>query len=680
MNKLNPPIAPQINHLTQTPFETLSDPYFWLKNKDHPATLKYLKAENSYFNDYLKPVAPLQKQLIKEMRSQINETDQSVPVTKGPYQYWTQWLRGRQYPIFKRKSLITKKTEIILDQNLLAKGKKYCAITNTTLCPKGEILAFGVDFDGSERFQLKLFHLPTKKWLKDELSNLADGVLFSADSRYLFYITLDDNHRPFQVYRHQLGQPQSSDCLIYEEKGQHFVSLSKARSGNFIFINCADKTTCETWIVDAHNPTRDITCFNPRKDNLEYYVDHFNDQFWIQTNAEAKNFKLMTCKIDQTNINTWQDLWPERETIYLQSFVIFESFLAISILNKGQSDIEILDYKKKKSHLLKFKDPAYEVNFSTSENPNPHSQSLRLHYSSPINPGEVLEYNVLSKSSKKLKIKKIKGHNPKNYLCKKIWVTGHDSTRIPLVITYHKKLKLKGKNPTYLYGYGSYGLSMPDRYPERRHLFRLIDRGYIYALAHIRGGSELGHQWYEDGKFLKKQNTFLDFIACADYLKNNGYTHPEKLAICGGSAGGLLMGACMNMHPKLFNLVVAHVPFVDVLNTMLDDTLPLTQLEYKEWGNPSEKLYYDYIKSYSPYDNVTAQEYPKLMVTCGLNDFRVTYWEPAKWVAKLRELKKDDHPIIFKTNMGAGHFSYTGRFDYLAEIAEEYAFIISEFK
>lgn len=679
MKTIKPPIAPQIKYLAPTPFETLSDPYFWLKDKNHPSTLNYLKAENFYFHNYLKPVLPLQKQLIKEMRSQINENDQTVPVTRGDHQYWSQWLAGKQYPIFKRKSLISNKSEVILDQNQLAKGKKYCAITNTTICSKGEFFAFGVDFNGSERYQLKLLHLPTKKWLTDRLSNLADGVIFSNDSRYLFYITLDDNHRPFKVYRHQIGQPQSNDCLIYEEKGHHYISLKKSRSGNFIFINCADKTTCETWIIDAHNPTREIICFNPRKDDLEYYIDHLHDQFWILTNLQAKNFKLMTCKLDQTNWNEWKDFWPERTAVYIQSFMLFDSFIAISVLNKGQSDIEILNPFNIKSHFLKFKDPAYEVDFSPSENPSYQSCNLRLNYSSPINPGEVLEYNVTKKTIKKLKTKKIKGHDPKNYICKKIWVKSHDNTPIPLVITYHKKIKPKGQNPTYLYGYGSYGLSMPDRYPERRHLFRLIDRGFIYALAHVRGGSELGHHWYEDGKFLKKKNTFLDFIACANYLKKQNYTHPKKLAICGGSAGGLLMGACMNMQASLFDLVVAHVPFVDVLNTMLDESLPLTPLEYKEWGNPNNKEFYDYIKSYSPYDNITAQAYPKLMVTCGLNDYRVTYWEPAKWVAKLRELKTNQDPIIFKTNMEAGHFSYTGRFDYLSELAEEYAFIISEF-
>lgn len=680
MKKLIPPIAPKIEYETKTPYESLSDCYFWLKDKDNPATMDYLKAENDYFKNYLKSQLPLQNKLLKEMRSQINETEQSVPINIGSYQYWTEWLKGKQYPIFKRRSLQSNKVEVLLDQNQLAKGKKYCSITNTSICPKGENYAFGVDFEGSERYQLKLLHLPTKKWLKDELSNLADGVVFSADSRYIFYITLDSNHRPFQVYRHQIGEKQSNDVLIYEEKGQHFVSLSKSRSGNFIFINCADKTTCETWVIDAHNPTRDIWCFSPRVDNIEYYIDHYQDQFWIQTNFKAKNFRLMSCQINQTNLPNWQEFWPERNHIYLQSFTLFKSFIALSILNKGQSDIEIIDLKKHKSHLLKFRDAAYEVNFSNSQNPNSQSDTLRFEYSSPINPGETIEYNVLNKISKKLKIKRIKGHNPANYRCKKIWVTSHDNTRVPMVITYHKKINLKGKNPTYLYAYGSYGISMPDRYPERRHMFRLIERGYIYALAHIRGGSELGHQWYEDGKFLKKKNTFYDFISCAEYLKKYNYTHPKKLAICGGSAGGLLMGAVINLRPELFDVVVAHVPFVDVLNTMLDDSLPLTQLEYKEWGNPSEKQFYDYIKSYSPYDNVTAQKYPKLMVTCGLNDFRVTYWEPAKWVAKLRANKLDTAPIIFKTNMGAGHFSYTGRFDYLKELAEEYAFIISELK
>ncbi|WP_413570305.1 S9 family peptidase [Bdellovibrio sp. HCB117] len=678
-NKISIPKAPQKLKNLELHGDIRVDPFFWLREKENPETLKYLNAENAYYEAHMKPLASLKDKLFKEMKARIKEDDSSVPAPYGEYLYYTRYKKGKQYSYECRKLKAGGKEQILLDKNVLAKGKKYCDVTSVKVSPEHDLLSYCADFDGSERYTVYFKDLTTNKLLKDTIPNCNGAVAFAEDNETVFYVRLDENLRPYQVYRHKLGNPVEQDELVYHEKdAKQFLGLSKSASHNFIFIGSYGKITSEVWYLDAHNPSLPARCIQPRIEGLEYDVDHAGDKFWIRTNLEAQNFKIMTTSLLATEKDHWKDFVPHKPEIFVGEFHLFKNFLVLGERENGLPQVRIFDLQKKKDHTIKFKDAAFNVSI-TPDNYEYKTENLRLNYSSPITVPTILEYNMRTKATKTLKTKQVKGHKSTNYVCERVWVTGHDGTQIPMVLTYKKGLKKNKTNPTYLYGYGSYGAIIPDSFPERRDIFRLVDRGCVFAMAHIRGGGEMGRQWYEDAKFLKKTNTFKDFISCAEYLKYKGYSHPQKLAIAGGSAGGMLMGACMNMRPDLFDVVVAHVPFVDVVNTMLDKDLPLTQTEYKEWGNPEDREYYFYMKSYSPYDNIEEKNYPTLYVTCGLNDPRVTYWEPAKWVAKLRDKKTDDNLIIFKTNMGAGHFGSSGRFDHLYENAEEYAFVLNHF-
>lgn len=680
--KLNttPPRAGKVLKKLTLHGDTRIDPYFWLREKQNPLTMKYLNEENEYFTQQLAPLKNFKNKLYKEMKSRVQENDSSVPAKHGPWLYSRKFKKGLQYAIEVRTPCDgAKKEQVLLDLNKLAKGKKYLDVRGLQVSPNHHLLAYAADFDGSEKYSVHFKDLRTDKLLKDQLQNSNGSMVFANDNKTFFYIVLDENLRPYRVFKHTLGTDSKKDQLIYEEKNaQFFLSLDKSASGNFIFIGCYGKVTSEVWIVDAHNPSLAPECFLPRKEGVEYSLDHRGDEFWIRTNHQAQNFKILKCPISKTSSKNWVEVISHSKDIFRGSFHLTEKFLVVQERQVGLPQIRIYNLENNKNHLIQFKEEAYSVSLHP-DNLEFETEILRISYSSLITPPSVIDYNMITKKSKVLKTAVVKGHNPANYICRRIWVPGHDGVKIPMVVVHKKSLKPQGAHPTYLYGYGSYGHSIPDGFFGRMDLYRMIDRGFVFALAHIRGGSEMGRQWYENGKFLKKKNTFLDFISCAEYLKKSKLTHPEKLAIAGGSAGGMLVGACMNMKPDLFNLVIAHVPFVDVLNTMLDKDLPLTQIEYKEWGNPQDKKYYKYIKSYSPYDNVEAKNYPTMFVTCGLNDPRVTYWEPAKWVAKLRELKTDNNTILFKTNMGAGHFGQSGRFSHLQENAEEFAFILSRF-
>lgn len=685
MNKLKKPSLKSLPQVAKKPKQlklhgdTRIDSYFWLRDKENPDVLKYLKEENAYFSEQMKPLQSFKNRLFKEMKSRIKEDDSTVPASLGPWLYYTRFKKGQQYPIECRKRKDSGKEEVLLDINRLAQGKKYCEVSSSQVSPDHDILAYATDFDGSERYTVHFKDLNTKKLFKDILPNSSGDIYFAKDNRTVFYVRLDKNLRPYQIFKHVLGTAPSKDELIFHEKDpQQFLNLYESSTGNFIFIGSFGKITSEIWYLDAHNPSLPPKCIQPRIEGLEYSVDHHGDHFWIRTNLNAINFKIVRTDLINTEKKYWKDFIPHKADTFISGEMqFFKNFMVLSEREKALPQIRVWNFAKNQGHTIKFKDAAYAVSLST--NLEYHSNKLRLSYSSPVTVPSVLEYDMPTKTMKTLKTKEVKGHDSAKYVCERVWVPSHDGKKIPLVLTYKKGLKKDHKNPTYLYGYGSYGAIIPDSFPAHRDIYRLVDRGCVFAMAHIRGGSEMGRQWYEDGKFLKKMNTFKDFISCAEFLKKKGYSHPEKLAICGGSAGGMLVGACMNMRPDLFNLVVAHVPFVDVINTMLDKNLPLTQVEYKEWGNPEDKSFYSYMKKYSPYDNVEPKEYPTLYVTCGLNDPRVTYWEPAKWVAKLRELKTDNNHILFKTNMGAGHFGASGRFEHLHEEAEEYAFVLNHF-
>lgn len=652
------------------------DDYFWMRDRNHPETMPYLHAENAFFEAEMKPLEKLKNKLFKEMKSRIKENDSSVPAPDGNYLYSTRFKKGMQYSQHVRTPRTGGKEEVYLDGNVLAKGKKYFSLSNIDIAADDMTMAYGVDFDGSEKYSLCFKDLKTGKTARTKIANTNGSCAWAKDSETLFYVALDENLRPYRVYKHTLGQDPKKDKLVFEEKdSQHFVGIYESASKEYIYINTSGKITSEIWYLKSDNPHGKFQCIEKRKEGIEYSCSDRFGEFWIHTNYKAENFQIMKTSIEKPGRRHWKTVFKNSKEVLRESLSAYADFLVMEERQDGLPQVRIYDFKKKKDHLVSFSDAAYNVNINGG-NLEFKTETLRLDYSSPITPPSVLEYHMSTKKTKTLKVKEIKGHKASNYVCKRVWVTSHDKTKVPLTIVYKKGFKQNGTAAGYLYGYGSYGASMPDAFPARRDIYRLVDRGFVYALAHPRGGSEMGRHWYEDGKFLKKQNTFKDFIATGDYLIKNKWVAKDRLAACGGSAGGMLMGACMNMRPDLFTVIAAHVPFVDVINTMLDKDLPLTQTEYKEWGNPADKKYYHYMKSYSPYDNVAAKDYPHLFVTCGLNDPRVTYWEPAKWVAKLRELKTNNNKLIFKTNMGAGHFGQSGRFEYLWEQAEEYAFML----
>lgn len=672
------PVAPKFPQKFINHKDIRIDDYFWLRDRNHPETMKYLHAENKYFDAQMKPLQTVKNKLFKEMKARIKLNDSSVPAEREKFKYFSRYKKGLQYLQYVRKSLRGGREEIYLDGNVLAKGKKFFHLSNVSVSEDETRLAYGVDFDGSERYTLHLKDLTKGRVLKDQLKNATGSCVWSKSSDVLYYVVMDAQLRPYRVYRHKVGQDQKQDQLVYEEQdSQFFVHLYQSQSRDYIYIYTGGKVTSEVWYLAARDDQGKFKCFEKRQEAVEYHVYDRQDEFWIHTNYRAQNFQIMKASSACLGKRNWHTVIKNSTDVLRTGLTVFADHLIISEREAGLPQIRVYEHETKKSHVVAFKDAAYDVRLSA--NLKYKTETLRLEYSSPITPDSVLDYHLGSRKFTTLKVKEVKGHKPSNYICQRVWVRSHDGVKVPLTLVYKKGHQRNGKKPGYLFGYGSYGMSIPDAFPAHRDVYRLIDRGFVYALAHPRGGSELGRAWYENGKFLKKKNTFLDFIACGDYLIKNKWVASDKLAACGGSAGGMLMGACMNMRPDLFSVVAAHVPFVDVINTMFDKDLPLTQIEYKEWGNPADKKYYHYIKSYSPYDNVEKKAYPHLFITCGLNDPRVTYWEPAKWAAKLRDLKTDNHTLVFKTNMGAGHFGASGRFDHLWEMAEEYAFILNKF-
>lgn len=657
-----------------------SDSYFWMRNRKDPDTMKFIHSENKYFENQMKPLASLKKKLFKEMKARIQENDSTYPSPSGPYEYYTEYKKGQQYPLEQRKRRgdTNNNAETILDHNVLAKGKKYLDVSDSAPCPQHRLLAYSVDFDGSEKYEIRIKDLTTGKELKDKVPNTNGGLVWAKDSLAFYYVELDSQQRPVKIKRHLLGSDPKKDETLYHEKNQeYFLDVFGSSSEDFIFAAAYGKTSSEIFYLSSHDNSAKLKLFQKRKADHEYFVDHHHDLgFLVRTNFRSKEFDLYQTPVHQTEMRHWKLFWRSPKDTFFSGLSCFANFLALQERSLGLPQIRIINLKNLKNHTIQFPDAAYSVNVDEASYEY-STQNLRVVYSSPITPHTLFSYDMEKKIFQVLKQKDVTGHRKEKYVTERVWVKSHDGTKVPMVLTYKKGLKRNGKNPVYLYGYGSYGANIPNAFPAHRDLYRLIDRGCIYALAHIRGGGEMGQKWYQNGKFLKKQNTFKDFIACAEWLHDKKYSAPEKTVIAGGSAGGMLVGACANMRPDLYKLVIAHVPFVDVINTMLDDKLPLTQLEYKEWGHPKDKKYFKYMLSYSPYDNVKPQNYPEFFVTCGLNDPRVTYWEATKWVAKLRKLKTDQNRILFKTNMGAGHFGASGRFEHLWENAEEYAVIIS---
>ncbi len=652
------------------------DNYYWLKERENPEVIDFLKKENEYTKAVMAHTEALEKTVFQEIKGRIKQTDLSVPYKLDDYFYYTRYEDGKEYPIYcRKKGSLDGPEEIMLDANTLAEGHEFLSVDTRAVSFGQDILAYAVDTKGRRFYTIYFKDLKTGELLKDVITNVTGNMDWANDNRTLFYSRQDPTTlRSYQIYRHVLGTEPSEDQLVYEETDDTFsIFVFKTKSKKYMMIGCFQTLSREYRYLVADNPNGDFKVFLSREKEHEYQIDHFQDKFFIRTNDQAKNFRLMSTPVGNTGKENWQELIPHRSDVFLENFEIFNDHLVLEERKGGLIYIRIIPWEESEEHILEFDEPAYQAHISI--NLQFDTPILRYVYTSMTTPNSVYDYNMVTREKVLLKRDEVLGgFDSLNYITERLHVRADDGAEIPVSVVYRKGVKKDGQNPLLLYGYGSYGMSMDASFSSPR--LSLIDRGFIYAIAHIRGGEELGRHWYEDGRQLKKKNTFTDLIACGDYLIREGYTNREKMFAMGGSAGGLLMGAVTNMRPDLFKGVVAEVPFVDVLTTMLDESIPLTTGEYDECGDPNKKEYYDYILSYSPYDNVEAKDYPHLLVTTSLHDSQVQYWEPAKWVAKLRAIKTDKNRLLLKTNMDAGHGGASGRFKRYGEIASHYTFLL----
>jgi len=670
-----PPVAQIIPHVDTTLGDVRVDNYFWLRNRDDSAVTAYLEAENAYTAAVMKHTETFQKKLYDEMLGRIKETDLTVPYREDSFYYYMRMEEGKQYSIqCRKKGSLDAPEEILLDINPMAVGHDYFELGTFSVSPDHRLLAYSVDTAGSEVFTLYVKDLTTGAMLSDTIPNTSYTVHWAADNSTLFYTTLDEIVRPDKLFRHTLGQPIATDVLVYQEPDEAYsVYIDRSKSKKYIFIALGSNSETEIRYLEADNPTGTFKLFLPRQSEVKYFIDHQGDYFYIHTNEGAENFRLFKTPISDPSRKSWVEIIPNRDSVYLEGIEVFRDFLVVYERENGLRKIRVDNLIDNTSHFVDFPEPIYI--FWPTNNIDYNTDSLRFAYMSLVTPQTVYDYNMTTKALVlKRQYEVLGGYDKANYTSERLFATAPDGIKVPISLVYRKGMTKDGSHPLLLKGYGSYGSSTEPTFNSDR--LSLLDRGFIYALAHVRGGSEMGRWWYEQGRLLNKKNTFTDFIACADYLVQEKYTSPDKLVASGASAGGLVMGAIANMRPDLFKVIIADVPFVDVVNTMLDPTIPLTVTEYTEWGNPNEKEYYDYIKSYAPYENVEAKSYPNILVTAGLNDPRVQYWEPAKWTAKMRAMKTDTNRLLLKTNMGAGHGGASGRYDYLKETALEYAFIL----
>lgn len=652
------------------------DDYYWLNDRENPEVIKYLEAENAYTKSAMKDTEEFQKSLFEEMKSRIKEDDESAPYKYNGYWYITRYQKGGEYPIHARKKQnLDAPEEIMFNVNELAKGFNYYNLNGLNVSENNELAAFGEDTLSRRIYTIHIKNLKTGEYLSDKLENTTGGSVWAADNKTLFYTRKDETLRAYQIWKHTLGTPQSQDELVFEEKDETFNTfVYKSKSRKYIIIGCSSTVSDEYRFIPANEPGAKWKIIQPRERDLEYSIEHFGNDFYILTNKDkATNFKLMKSPVSNPGKENWKDVIGHREEVYLENFEIFKDYLVLEERANALTQMNIRSWDGKENYFLPFKEEVYSAYISV--NVDFDTEILRYGYTSMTTPNSTLDFNMKTKESELKKEQPVLGDFKKeNYITKRLWVTARDGKKVPVSVVHRKDTPINAGTPLLLYAYGSYGATMDPYFSSTR--LSLLDRGFVYAIAHIRGGQELGRPWYEDGKMLAKKNTFNDFVDVSKYLIQNNYTSPQHLYAMGGSAGGLLMGAVINQAPELYNGVVAQVPFVDVVTTMLDDSIPLTTGEYDEWGNPNEKVYYDYMKSYSPYDNIEAKAYPNMLVTTGLHDSQVQYWEPAKWVAKLRELKTDDNLLLLETNMEAGHGGASGRFEALKEVALEYAFIL----
>ncbi|WP_223558095.1 S9 family peptidase [Chryseobacterium lathyri] len=672
------PQAKKIEKILEIHGDRRIDNYFWLNERENPEVIQYLEEENAYEEFMMKDTEAFQEELFEEMKARYKKDDESLPYFFNGYWYIVRYEEGKEYPIFCRKhKSLDNEEEIIVDVNILAEGETYFEVGSIAVSPNNELVSFSSDNVSRRIYTISFKNLVTGEVFSDQILNTTGKAVWANDNEHVFYIRKDESLRAFQVYRHKLGTDAAEDVLIFHEKDDTFdVNVFKTKSMEYIFIASSSTISDEHRFIPSDNVFAEWKIIQPRIDDLEYSVEHFEDEFYIITNADdAINFKIVKTKIDNCGMENWVDVIPHRAEVLLEGFEIFRDYLVLEEREEGLLQIKIIDEKTQESYYLPFSDPTYTAYIGI--NMEFDTEVLRYGYTSLTQPSSTYEYNMKEKTTQLLKQQEVLGGKfvPENYISERIWAESRDGeTRIPISLVYHKDTKKSADIPLLLYGYGSYGHTVDASFSNVR--LSILDRGFIYAIAHIRGGEYLGREWYEDGKMLFKKNTFFDFIDAGKHLIKENYTSSNHMYAMGGSAGGLLVGAVVNYEPKLFNGIVAQVPFVDVVTTMLDETIPLTTGEYDEWGNPNDKEYYEYMKEYSPYDNVEAKDYPHILITTGLHDSQVQYWEPAKWTAKLRELKTDDHLLLFKTDMSSGHGGASGRFESLKEDALEYAFLL----
>jgi oligopeptidase B len=677
-HQIKPPKADKIPRKLEIHNDVRIDNYYWLNEKENPKVIDYLNAENSYYEQKMKHTKQFQENLFEEMKARIKEDDQSVPYKKNNYFYITRFKKGQEYPIYSRKLLSLKaKEEILFDVNKMAKGFSYFKLRGLSISPNNKLVAFGIDTVSRRQYTLQFKNLETGELFPEKIENTTGGVCWANDNKTVFYTQQNEiTLRSDKIFRHVLGTHPSTDIEVFHEVNEAFnCFVYRSKSDKYLIIGSYSTLSTEYQFLEANNPTGKFKIFQPRERNLEYSISHYNNHFYIHTNKDnAINFKLMKTSENETLKENWEEVIPHRDEVLLEDISIFKDFLILEERENGLNKIRIIRWDQSDDFYLPFDEETYSA--GVYFNPEFDTNVIRYAYNSMTTPSSVIDFNVDTKRKVIQKEQQVLGgkFNKKNYKSERLWATAKDGTKIPISVVYHKETKLTKNSPFLLYGYGSYGYTLDAGFSTTR--LSLLDRGFVFGIAHVRGSEYLGRKWYDNGKLLHKMNTFTDFIDCAKFLIKNNFTSSKHLYASGGSAGGLLIGAVINRAPELFNGIIVSVPFVDVVTTMLDESIPLTTGEYDEWGNPNEKEYYEYMKSYSPYDNVSAQNYPNMLVTTGLHDSQVQYFEPAKWVAKLRELKTDNNLLVMHVNMEAGHGGPSGRFDALKETARDYSFII----
>ncbi len=678
------PVARKIPKTLSIHGDDRQDNYYWLRDDErkNEEMLAYLRAENAYTKSVMAHTEDLQETLFQEMKNRIKEKDESVPYFLNGYWYFTRYERGREYPIYCRKkgSMEVKEAEVLLDANERAKGHEYYRAGNLEVSPNQKILAFAEDTVSRRIYTIRFRNLETNETYPEAIEGVDTDLAWADDNQTLFYVRRDPTTlRSFQIFRHKLGTLSKDDVMVYEETDETFyLGVSRSRSNKYISIRANSTLTDQTFLLKSDDPEGQFKAFIPREKGHEYSVSHLGDNFYIRTNWKANNFRLMKVSEDAIgDKKNWKEVVLHRKDVYLEGFQTFTDYLVLDERENGLTQLRVMPLNEEEEYFIEFNDPTYTAGIGYT--PEQNTDKLRYSYSSPTTPNTVYEHDLKTKERTQLKQTEVLGaFDPNNYVSERHFATARDGVKVPISLVYRKGTPIDSTASLYVYAYGSYGSSTEAYFSSTR--LSLLDRGFVFAIAHIRGGEEMGRAWYEDGKLLNKKNTFTDFVDCTKYLIEKGYGDENEVFAMGGSAGGLLMGAVANMNPELYQGIIAHVPFVDVVTTMLDETIPLTTFEYDEWGNPNEKKYYEYMLSYSPYDQVEAKDYPNMLVTAGLHDSQVQYWEPAKWVAKLRDKKTDDNRLLLQMNMEAGHGGASGRFRRLRETALEYAFILDLIK